>query len=233
MQLCLQDRDLLKIHQRRAQLGKWKLRDGDYWVEIARQSGLLHLRGCMYNHINFPLISAFVERWEPETNCFNLPFGEMTVLLHDVYFLLGVQINGAAVVDEVQFDRQDELVRLAQYLRYPEENLVLHDVGRRGMKWASLKEHCEVGWLQQNNPHVVASGYLLFLLGSTLFADKSQDRIPLLHLRFLTEHARIPQMSWGSAGLAVLYRRLGQSTRVHCKQLAGCATLLEVTRTLN
>ena len=51
----------------------------------------------MHPKINMPSISAFVERWHPETNTFHMPFGEMTITLHDVHYLLGVPVHGRAV----------------------------------------------------------------------------------------------------------------------------------------
>nr|XP_025607413.1 protein MAIN-LIKE 2-like [Arachis hypogaea]XP_025657603.1 protein MAIN-LIKE 2-like [Arachis hypogaea] len=44
-----------------------------------------------------PLVSAFVERWRPETHTFHMPFGECTVTLHDVAFQLGLPVDGDAV----------------------------------------------------------------------------------------------------------------------------------------
>ncbi|XP_058773864.1 protein MAIN-LIKE 1-like [Vicia villosa] len=43
------------------------------------------------------LLSAFVERWHPETSSFHMPFGEMTITLDDVSCLLHVPIRGELV----------------------------------------------------------------------------------------------------------------------------------------
>jgi len=40
------------------------------------------------------LLSAFVERWHPETSSFHMPFGEMTITLYDVACLLHIPIKG-------------------------------------------------------------------------------------------------------------------------------------------
>ncbi|CAI0551846.1 unnamed protein product [Linum tenue] len=44
--------------------------------------------------IDEALILAFVERWQPDTNTFHLSFGEMTILLHDVQYLLQIPVEG-------------------------------------------------------------------------------------------------------------------------------------------
>ena len=54
---------------------------------------LSHIPFNMYDHIDWPLISAFVERWQPDTNTFHIPFGEMTIMLHDVQLILGIQLT--------------------------------------------------------------------------------------------------------------------------------------------
>ncbi|XP_074302104.1 serine/threonine-protein phosphatase 7 long form homolog [Silene latifolia] len=53
-----------------------------------------HRFDSMAENYNMPLISAFVERWQPDTNSFHMPFGEMSILLHDVAQILGVRVDG-------------------------------------------------------------------------------------------------------------------------------------------
>ncbi|RYR11205.1 hypothetical protein Ahy_B05g079676 isoform E [Arachis hypogaea] len=47
--------------------------------------------------VNEPLLSAFVERWRPETHTFHMPFGECAITLQDVAYQLGLPIDGEAV----------------------------------------------------------------------------------------------------------------------------------------
>ncbi|CAI0463005.1 unnamed protein product [Linum tenue] len=54
--------------------------------------------------------------------------------------------------------------------------------------------------------------YLFVLLGSTLFVDKSRDRLrPAINL-FLKDHRRLTDYAWGDGALAYLYRQLGVAT---------------------
>ncbi|CAN0846935.1 Protein MAINTENANCE OF MERISTEMS [Linum grandiflorum] len=41
----------------------------------------------------------FIERWQPDTNSFHLPFGEMTITLHDVRYILHVLTDGKCLRD--------------------------------------------------------------------------------------------------------------------------------------
>ncbi|XP_072060391.1 protein MAINTENANCE OF MERISTEMS-like [Arachis hypogaea] len=43
------------------------------------------------------LLSALVERWRPETHTFHLLVGEVTVMLEDVTYILGLPVNGEPV----------------------------------------------------------------------------------------------------------------------------------------
>ena len=43
------------------------------------------------------LVTTMVERWRPETHCFHLPFGEVTITLQDVQVLFGLRIDGDVV----------------------------------------------------------------------------------------------------------------------------------------
>lgn len=38
----------------------------------------------------YPLILAFVESWRPDKNIFHMPFGKMTIALHDVYHIMSL-----------------------------------------------------------------------------------------------------------------------------------------------
>ncbi|QHO21227.1 Serine/threonine protein phosphatase 7 long form isogeny [Arachis hypogaea] len=52
------------------------------------------------------LLSALVERWQPETHTFHLPVGEVTVTLEDVIHILGLQVNGEPVTGRLDSSYQ-------------------------------------------------------------------------------------------------------------------------------
>ena len=45
-----------------------------------------------------PLLTAFVDRWRPETHSFHLPCGEVSITLQDVAMILGLPLEGNAVI---------------------------------------------------------------------------------------------------------------------------------------
>ena len=49
-----------------------------------------------------PLIIAFIDRWRPETHSFHLPSGEMSVLMQDVAYILGLHLDGPVVIGMVE-----------------------------------------------------------------------------------------------------------------------------------
>ncbi|MBA0750690.1 hypothetical protein Gogos_002087 [Gossypium gossypioides] len=56
-------------------------------------------RGCKLGP-NF--ISAFVERWRPETHTFHLPCGECAITLEEVQLQLGLPVAGSVLTRSVQ-----------------------------------------------------------------------------------------------------------------------------------
>ena len=67
-----------------------------------------------------------------------------------------------------------------------------------------------------------ARAYLLYLLGSTLFADKSKSHVHLSLLWPLRVVEEVNTYSWGSATLAFLHRQLGLASCIGVKQMDDC-----------
>ena len=73
-------------------------RAGASFLGLARaiNAGLLDMDG--------PLLTAFIDRWRPETHSFHLPCGEMSVLMEDVAYILGLRLDGPAVTCTINTD---------------------------------------------------------------------------------------------------------------------------------
>jgi len=54
--------------------------------------------------------------------------------------------------------------------------------------------------------------YLLYLVGITLFIDKSQTYVDVVYLRYFRDLVVVSSFSWGAATLAHLYRELNNAT---------------------
>jgi len=70
--------------------------------------------------------------------------------------------------------------------------------------------------------------YLLYLVGITIFTDKSQWAVDVVYLRYFRDLDLVAGYSWGAAALAHLYRELNNAARWNCSQVAGYLTLLQV-----
>ncbi|RYR18853.1 hypothetical protein Ahy_B03g063462 [Arachis hypogaea] len=62
-------------------------------------AGLYHLARLnnQWFWVYEPLLSAFIERWRPETHTIHMPFGECTITLQNVAYQLGLSIDGEAI----------------------------------------------------------------------------------------------------------------------------------------
>ncbi|XP_025661001.1 protein MAIN-LIKE 1-like [Arachis hypogaea] len=169
----------------------------DRYVPYLQMAGLYHLTRLndRWFRIDEPLLSAFVERWWPETHTFHMPFGECTITLQDVAYQLGLPVDGHYVSG------------------YLTDFHVYIEGGRPSWQWF----HELLGVLPPENQiqkFAVNCTWFQETFGEcpdgvdeeTLFADKSGNRI---HIRWLPFVARLEEMggySWGSAELAWLYR---------------------------
>ncbi|KAL9665753.1 hypothetical protein QQ045_000073 [Rhodiola kirilowii] len=72
-----------------------------------------------------------------------------------------------------------------------------------------------------------ARAYLLNLIGSTLFGDKSGKVIPLYFLPLLEDLDRVRNYSWGSGVLACLYSNMCTACTIAHSQLAGAPLIIQ------
>ena len=67
-------------------------------IAKVRLLGLERLHMVPSIKLDHALITAFVERWRPKTHSFHLPHGEMTITLQDEEVIIGMPIEGEAMV---------------------------------------------------------------------------------------------------------------------------------------
>ncbi|GMP32596.1 hypothetical protein CsSME_00006279 [Camellia sinensis var. sinensis] len=125
-------------------------------------SGLVHLARCTYRFVNKIVVSSFVERWQPETDTFHFTVGEMTITLDDVATILGLLIVGKSISVRKLSERR--AIALVVNTLEIDEQEVRHEI-------------------------IACAGraYLLFLLGCTLFSDKTGTRVLVVYLSLLSD----------------------------------------------
>ncbi|RWR80339.1 serine/threonine-protein phosphatase 7 long form isoform X1 [Cinnamomum micranthum f. kanehirae] len=199
------------------------------------KSRLAPLVTASYCSVNKIIVSIFVERWQPETNTFHMPFGEMTITLDDVASIIGIPVTGRTVSYNDRMACEEAQALLVDALRV--EPIETHDdqlIQVRGqsdkLEW--LRER--FGEMSDDNGEEMIDcavrAYLLYLLGCTLFTDKSGTRVPIIFLTHLVDLDNVRSYAWATAALAYLNRQLGPlglASRHEIKQMASYLTLLE------
>ncbi|QHN93777.1 uncharacterized protein DS421_17g595560 [Arachis hypogaea] len=187
------------------------MRPDERYVPYLQMAGLYHLvrLNDRWFRLDEPLVSAFVERWHPETHTFHMPFGECTITLQDVEYQLGLPVDGRYELLGV-LPLANQIQKFAVNCTWFQETF----------------GECPEG-ADEETVRCFARAYIMMLLGTQLFADKSGNRI---HIRWLPFVARLEEMggySWGSAALAWLYRCMCRVANRHVVKLAGPLQLLQ------
>ncbi|KAK9098807.1 hypothetical protein Syun_025852 [Stephania yunnanensis] len=237
-----EERPVLKCINHGARIQEWDLQsrypDTAGLQRIIRRSGLNTLIDCSYRKANKEVIYAFVERWLPETNTLHLPFGEMSISLEDVSFLLKILVTGKVVAVQnfaryTEESRSDAIKMVSNLLGVSveeDEEEVNISKGLTVRKcWLKSRWCPKAGSRPRTYPHVecTARAYLLYFLSCTLFADKSGSRVSIALLKLLEDLDDVGKYAWGATALAYLYRHLGGATRVQVSQIVAYLTLLE------
>ncbi|XP_012831219.1 PREDICTED: serine/threonine-protein phosphatase 7 long form homolog [Erythranthe guttata] len=185
-------------------------------------TGLYHLRDCFLKRMNKNLMLAFVERWQPETNSFHMPWGEMTITLHDVAFILGLRLDGPAVSEICPVEECSQSLASVLGVGLMDTNDMFRN---KGVGWVKVRDQLT---LPSATDEKKMKGYLMFLLGSVLFVDKTACNMKPWWIHFTNDLDNVGKYSWASACLANMYRQLGIATRAGMNSLCGCVILLLV-----
>ncbi|KAK9157946.1 hypothetical protein Scep_004520 [Stephania cephalantha] len=102
---------LLKCTNHGAQIEEWDLQschpNTEGFQRIIQRSGLTLLINCSYQKGNKELISTFVKWWQPKTNTFHMPLGDISITYEDVNILLKISVICKVVAME-SFSRYTE-----------------------------------------------------------------------------------------------------------------------------
>ncbi|QHO37009.1 uncharacterized protein DS421_4g107930 [Arachis hypogaea] len=147
------------------------------------------------------LISAFVERWRPETHTFHLSWGECTITLQDVAYHLGLCTDGEPVVECM---RDFQTWHQCSTWQWVEDLLG----ARPPMQSQGRKEGfaIKLAWLRERVQNIPAGAgddtlrqyarcYILMLIGGYLMTDKSNNLVHIRWLPLLADFDRCRQMS--------------------------------------
>ncbi|CAO2833506.1 unnamed protein product [Amaranthus hypochondriacus] len=191
----------------------------DELYQVLPASSLGRLPYIMHQHIDSALIAAFVERWQPDTNTFHMPWGEMTVMLHDVQRILGIGIDGALPDDPADSEWK---MSLAGLFGEP-----MAELRRKGVFIGGSINVSEILQLchRSQSLDTQTTAYYMSIVGSTLLADMT--KVGMRPHPILAVDADQDEIAWGAVTLAYLYRQLGMASRAGCRTIAGCLTLLQ------
>lgn len=189
-------------------------------------STLVRLFQIQLEHVDHVLVTAFIERWYPDTNTFQLPVGDMTVTLHDILRICGLTIDGEAMRRPMSITSlKHEMCQLWNFSSTDVEKW-FH---KGGITVVELKDKITELIREGGSQRAIASAWMWMFLGCTLFQDKSGKKVKCIYAAFVINHAATPYYAWGTGALAYLYRSLGESSRKQVSGLAGLGPLLHVS----
>ena len=159
--------------------------------------------------IDWPLITCLNERWRHETHTFHVSVGKMTITLQDVAIILGLHIDGRVVTKLLDVTLPANALRgFAISMRWLCDQLstLALDANEATLEWS-------------------ASGFILALMGSFLFANKKGVHVHLCFLPLLRDLTHTTIYSWGGAVLAHTYCELCRAILDRRHGVSGCITL--------
>ncbi|XP_050891419.1 protein MAIN-LIKE 1-like [Lathyrus oleraceus] len=170
--------------------------NGDWFQTVLSLSGLKDLCMTGYTTIIHMILNAFMERWHSGTSSFHLPFGEMSITIDDVLCLLHLSIRGR-LLDHWRITKDEALMMMVDYLgaNPREANEELDKTRGAHARFEYLKQiytdeihrsHQATGDDEQVGLHgaYALRVYMLYLIDTTIFMDKSATCINIVYLRY-------------------------------------------------
>jgi hypothetical protein len=223
-----------------------RTRAHDWFWKAIEATGLEGLTRTSYSIIDHGLMTAFAERWHPETNTFYLPIGEVAITLDDIQCLLHLPITGR-FLHHSRMRKDEAMDLLKRHLGVEEEVILLNFKKTKGC-------HIKYNQLQaiyvQNKDAALAAekekkpmeeivfyrercikAFLLYLVCCTIFSNKSQNYCDVVYLQYFEDLAEVGNWNWGAAALVYLQAYMAKSCKKLGKRIglmAGYMSLLQV-----
>ncbi|XP_058192020.1 serine/threonine-protein phosphatase 7 long form homolog [Rhododendron vialii] len=213
----------LKVRQIKARLKKLDPPSPPV-LQLIRQAGFGGVIDISFISLDLGLMTALLERWQPETHSFHLRTGEWSVTLQDVEVLLGLPVDGEPIIGTTNEDWGPLCQRL---LGIEPVNKVDRKGGKVKMSW--LREHFNghlVAGYTEENVQQQARGYILQLIGGVLMSDHSGSQVHLAYLTLLEDLTIV--RGWGSACLSNLYHYLCHGCKSGKDNVGGAFILLQL-----
>ncbi|XP_020528826.1 protein MAINTENANCE OF MERISTEMS-like isoform X1 [Amborella trichopoda] len=208
----------IRINESTKTLGKWELDPRQ--VALIEKSNLISLKDIGVTHIDCSLLRAFIGKWCKVTNTSWLTVGEMTPTLYDVWHILRILVIGKPVTGIRPKDYKAFIIEfLGNYHIGDKLNRLKHTWLRA--KFEQLpKKPTKIKLLQHTR------AYLLYLVGTTIFADTSQDSTLTSYLQLFGDLDEAEKYAWGATTLTFLYGSLSKIVDGDT-HFSGSTTLLQ------
>ncbi|CAN1774456.1 Serine/threonine-protein phosphatase 7 long form homolog, partial [Linum perenne] len=164
------------------------------------------------------MVTAWIERWRPETNTFHLVPGKATITLEDVEVLTGLPTTGRPLI--VSSDERPVTEISEQWLGVqPPANAIQGRTVR--VAWVKrLFDRLPDGALAEVITYH-ARAYTWVLVAGVLLADRNGDHIQVHLLQLIGDPRVASTYSWGSAVLAWLYKVMGRAAFFSAASMRG------------
>ncbi|CAN1258846.1 Protein MAIN-LIKE 2 [Linum perenne] len=203
---------------------KWDDRYRPY-LDRVRLSDVRQLKDV---HSDETLITAFIERWRPETSTFHLPFGECTITLEDIAYLTGLPVDGDPVTRPIP-TKWGPLFETLLGCAPP-------SIAPGTVKNSWLKAEFDTLPTDANDTTVecYVRAHILSMFGQFMFVERTGSVVHAYYLMVLEDWDVASRFSWGSAVLSVLYREMSktvlsiQSTSSMRGDLGGWVSIVQL-----
>ncbi|KAL8115534.1 hypothetical protein AgCh_022148 [Apium graveolens] len=198
-------------------------------IPFLQSSGFYGVVRVSALQLDWSLLSALIERWRPETHTFHLPMREVTITLQDVAVLLGLPIDGRALIVDYIPGPGDALLDLvASIFGTAPPSTFLNGARTSCSFFSSLTPRILPETASLDEVMHRTRCYIVHLIAGVLFTDTSGGYIHPMYLPFLRDLDSCGEYAWGDAVLTFLYRELCKGCKTDKEEVSGCFLLLQL-----